>query len=130
MQEPAVPKPTPIARETAAIAAKRMPGMPMPVAKPMQKQKIAIDLLSLTELLEDPYVDSLEYENGKLIVISREGEREHFLSEEEAKKIVENFANAANISAEQPFEATVSGLKMSAVISEVLGTRFLIEKVS
>ena len=51
------------------------------------------------------------------------------LGEDEARQIVERFAKAADVAVQPAFEATVPGLKLEAVISEVLGIRFVIEKV-
>ncbi len=99
-----------------------------PTEKPAKTSKT--DLGVITGLIKDPYVKAVEYDGGKLKVITAEGEKDQgSLSEEEAKSIVESFAKAAGVKMQPAFEVTYGKLKMSAVISEILGTRFSIEKV-
>lgn len=111
-------------------------GMPKPIkgaAKAKTKitnPELKASLGELGNLLEDPHVHSIEYKEGKLKLISENEEVDHGeFSEDEAKHVVEVFAKVANKPLESPFEATIEGLKISAVISEVLGTRFVIEKI-
>ncbi|HIH50979.1 MAG TPA: hypothetical protein HA250_01315, partial [Nanoarchaeota archaeon] len=68
--------------------------------------------------------------DGKIKVrTDREEKDQGLLGEDEARQIVERFAKAADVAVQPAFEATVPGLKLEAVISEVLGIRFVIEKV-
>jgi len=102
---------------------------PSPLSSSTQKNS-KIDFGSISDFVADPYIKSIEFSDGKIKVRTDIEEKEQgSLSEDEARQIVERFAKAADVAVQPAFEATVPGLKMEAVISEVLGIRFVIEKV-
>src|SRR3989344_3450960 len=102
---------------------------PSPLSSSTQKNS-KIDFGSISDFVADPYIKSIEFSDGKIKVrTDREEKDQGLLGEDEARQIVERFAKAADVAVQPAFEATVPGLKMEAVISEVLGIRFVIEKV-
>ena len=102
---------------------------PSPLSSSTQKNS-KIDFGSISDFVADPYIKSIEFSDGKIKVrTDREEKDQGLLGEDEARQIVERFAKAADVAVQPAFEATVPGLKLEAVISEVLGIRFVIEKV-
>jgi len=97
---------------------------------PSSAKNFGIDFGSISDFVADPYIKSIEFSDGKIKVrTDREEKDQGLLGEDEARQIVERFAKAADVAVQPAFEATVPGLKLEAVISEVLGIRFVIEKV-
>lgn len=95
-----------------------------------------LDLGKLNPLIKDPTVISVECDGpDKNIIIRRiRGEKRItniVLNEQEIKEIISIFSGAAKIpSHEGIFKAAVGKLIISAVISDVIGGRFLITKLS
>lgn len=93
-------------------------------------QQLEEALGGIADYVKDPYVKSLEYDGEKLKIKTIEGNEEVVhLSEEEAKKIVKNFAKLAKVESKQVFETRLENIKISAIISSILGVKFVIEKV-
>lgn len=94
-------------------------------------KKLPIDFGGITDLVNDPYIKTIEYDAGKLRVTTTKGveKDQGSFDEAAAKKIITDFAAAAKIKPQQTFEAQLGKFKLSAVMSEVLGVRFSIEKM-
>jgi len=117
-----IPEPNPLER--------MIPIQQKILTPPAAKPTSGIDFGAITELVNDPYVKAIEYGEGKLKIRTSEGEKDKgALSEDEAKKIVQNFANSAGVKIGQTIEAIHGKLKLSAVNSEILGISFSIEKI-
>ena len=117
-------------KEPAKEPAKKSAKTQKPIAGTAIKTNLKTTFGDITDFLKDPYVKAIEYSDGKLKITTTEGEKEHgTLSEEEARKIIENFAKAADVKVKPAFEAAIGNIKMSAVLSEVLGVKFVIEKL-
>lgn len=141
--QPALPPPPPsprtpmIQRAQSATRGVQAPPQQTQAPSTAQRQKgvtplkdSGIDFGSISDFVADPYIKAIEFSDGKIKVRTDRGEKEQgSLSEEEAKQIVERFAKAANVEMGPALEASVSGLKLEAVISEVLGIRFVLEKI-
>lgn len=101
---------------------------PMPV--PMQGQ---LNLGKLNALLGDSRITSIECLGpGKIILVRSMGKTSQtqiILNEEEIKNITENFAKAAKVPIlGGVFKAAVGSLVITAVISDFVGSRFIINK--
>ena len=91
------------------------------------------DLGDISKLLKDPAVMSLECPGpGKPILVNRSGIIQNtsiILQHEQIKKIVNNFAEQARIPlAGKVFKAALGNLIITAILSEFVGTRFMIQK--
>lgn len=89
----------------------------------------------LIPLLEDPSVSSIECAGkNKELTIIRVGQRQRtriVLSADEIKEILNEVADEAHIPlVEGVFRASVKGFSISAVVSETIGSRFVIKKVT
>ncbi|MEK6852774.1 MAG: hypothetical protein AABX59_02745 [Nanoarchaeota archaeon] len=90
-----------------------------------------LDLGILNQFVQDNAVSVIKFEDGQLKV-TKKGEEiltDIALEEEEAKTIIKNFSIAAGkeISG-HIFEARIENLRIHAIISDVMGTRFVINK--
>jgi Flp pilus assembly CpaF family ATPase len=139
-----------ITEELTEISRKRIPGritrreirIPQPIVPSTIRnifpslEEQQLDLGKLNPLIKDPTVISIECDGpDKNIMIKRirEGKRitNIILDEQEIKEIIKTFSEAAKIpSHEGIFKAAVGKLIISAVISEIIGGRFLITKLS
>ena len=117
--------------QTVPIASNQKIGIQTPQGKVILSQ----DYGKITPLLNDPSVSTIECQGaGKPITVIRAGQRQItriVLNEEEIRGVLEKVADAAHIPLiEGVFRATVDGLGVNAVISEILGTKFLIKKAT
>ena len=91
------------------------------------------DYGKITPLLNDPSVSTIECQGaGKSIMIIRAGQKQMtriVLSAEDIKNILKNVSDAAHIPLlEGVFRAAVDNFSLNAVISEMIGSRFIIKK--
>ena len=104
--------------------------MQAPIPVPQASGGEGIDFGSISDLVKDPYIKAIEFSEGKMKIKTDRGEKEQgTLSEEEARQILDRVAKASGVEVQPAFEVRVGNLKLEAVISEVLGIRFIIEKV-
>lgn len=96
-------------------------------------EKIEIDLGKLTPLLKDPAVKIIEGSPDERVkVMGSMGTRvtDIFLSKEEIDGIINKFSEVSKIPAiEGIYRVVVGNLILSAIISEVIGSRFVIKKM-
>ncbi len=102
---------------------------------PAQSQRFTQKIPSekLLPLLKDPRILSIECPGqGRNIIVYKDGTTQttpYILDEEEIKEIMENLSEQTKIPIVQGvFKASMSDLIITAVISEFVGTRFVIEK--
>ncbi len=100
-----------------------------PIPKNME-----IDLIKLNPLIKDPKVKSIEC-NGpdqNIMVIGNMGRKKTsiILTKQEVTEIIQRFAQATKIPASEGIYKVVRGkLILSAIISEVIGSKFIIKKI-
>lgn len=98
---------------------------------PMQAE---IDLRKLNALVQDPLVKVIECNgpNEKIVVMGAMG-RKHtptILSKEEVDDVINKFSEASKIPLSEGIYKVVFGkLVLSAIISEVIGSKFIIKKM-
>lgn len=94
---------------------------------------IQVDLGKLNKMLQDPIVQTIECHgpNKEIVVRAPSARKTNIkLTKEEINKIVENFAEKAKIpSAQGIFRVAVGKLIFSAIISDIVGTKFIIKKI-
>jgi len=92
-----------------------------------------MDLGKLTQLAADPVIQTIECNGPNEKVIIRDpGQKatQLILNKEEIAKIIQTFANTARIPvSEGIFRVAVGKLVLSAIISEVVGSKFIIKKL-
>ncbi|MFH1521671.1 MAG: hypothetical protein ABIF18_01805 [archaeon] len=91
------------------------------------------DYDKITPLLNDPSVSTIECQGaGKPILINRVGQKQItkiVLSADDIKKILRRVSDAAHIPLlEGVFRAAVDNFSINAVISEIIGSKFIIRK--
>ncbi len=108
-----------------------------PIAPPNTPQEIytglSQDYGKIVPLLNDPSVSTIECQGtGKPIMIIRAGQRQTtriVLNAEDIKNILKKVSDAAHIPLlEGVFRAAVDNFSINAVISEIIGSRFVIKK--
>ena len=100
---------------------------------PPQEMEVVGDYGKINDFLRDPTVSSVECPGpGKPIFIVRAGQRQMtriFLSPEEIEEILKNASESSHIPLmEGVFRASTENFIMNAVISEMIGSRFVIKK--
>lgn len=100
--------------------------------KPVPSE-VKIDLGKLNPLIQDPQIQSIEC-NGpdENIIIKTNVERkiDIVLTKEEIEEVINKFAEAAKIPKnEGVFRVAVGKLMLSSIISEVIGSKFVITKI-
>jgi hypothetical protein len=140
---PTIPKPTTIARTSA---------MPRPnpqinsqqytinkqanqIKPQLEKRPEGFNLGKLEQLLRDQSVQSIECSGpGKNLLVKRRGQiniTSINLNQEEIQKIIKNFSEKARIPVVGGIlKAAVGDAVISAVISEFVGSRFIINKIT
>jgi len=96
--------------------------------------KLEIDLGKLNSLIKDPLVKNIEClgPNQKIIVSGMMGRRKTdiALSRDEIEQIIKKFSETAKIPVhEGVFKVVVGKLVFSAVISNIIGSKFIIRKM-
>ena len=125
-----VPKIIPPKRETLLIPSILNMKTPQNVSKMMAPIQ---DYGKINNLLNDPSVSSIECLGpGKKIMVIRTGQKQTTnidLSAIEIKGILDRIADKAHLPlSEGVFRAEVDNFSINAVISEIIGTKFLIKK--
>lgn len=98
------------------------------------EKKVAMDLGKLTPFLEDPHVDSIETEgeNEKVYVMGKMGKKSTsvVLTKEEIDGIIDLFSKESKIpKVEGLFKVSIHNLILTAMISNVISSRFIIKKI-
>jgi len=138
-QQPVAPPITNVAPTTKPVTTTPTPGkvvMP-PAIAPYDGAAVNIgeDYGKITPLLYDPSVSTIECEGeAKLIMVGRGGRRQVTrisLTKGEIKGILEKVADEAHIPLlEGVFRAVIKDFSINAVISETIGSRFVIKKAT
>jgi len=96
-------------------------------------ENIEIDLGKLNPLLKDPAVRIIEGSPDERVrVMGTMGTRvtDIFLSKEEIESVINKFSEISKIpTIEGVYRVVVANLNLSAIISEVIGSRFVIKKI-
>lgn len=98
-------------------------------------EEVEINLGKLNPLIKDPTVNSIECDGpGKNIIVKRiKGERRItniILNEQEIREIIKIFSKQAKIPENEGiFKAAVGRLIISAITSDLIGSKFLITKM-
>ena len=96
--------------------------------------RVNVDIGKLNPLIRDPLVKTIEC-NGpdqKLVVSGIMGRKNTniTLSKEEIDEIIEGFSRETKIPADEGiFKAAIGGLIISAVVSDIVGSKFIIKKM-
>ncbi len=121
----------------AAIVVPERP--PQAVAAPVVMAEGAVDETEeygkISPLLNDPSVSTIEcLGEGKELMIIRAGQKQRtriVLSADEIKAVLDRVADETHIPLlEGVFRASVTGFSVNAVISEMVGSRFVIKKAT
>lgn len=107
---------------------------PSLIASPYPSNKEKIDLGKINHLLEDPAVTSIECSGpGKNIVVKTYGSTKItniVLSEKEILEILEKLSKESKIPLSKGmFKAAIKNFIISAITSELIGSRFIITKM-
>jgi hypothetical protein len=98
-----------------------------------QTENIEIDLGKINPLLKDPAVKIIEGSPDERVrVMGTMGTRvtDIFLSKEEIEAVINKFSEISKIpTIEGIYRVVVGNLNLSAIISEVIGSRFVIKKI-
>jgi len=138
-------KPVPLVRPPVVVPRKKPVLPPIRVAPPIQATRVMVpptgvmgtgltqDYGRITPLLNDPSVSSIECPGpGKPVTIIRSGMRQFtkiVLTPEEIKGILDKVSDAAHIPLlEGVFRAAVDNFSINAILSEMIGSRFVIKK--
>lgn len=101
--------------------------------KPSPTPNVEIDLEKLNPLIKDPAVVTIEaVPEEKIIVTGRMGRKPTniILNKEEINKIIKKFSEKSKIPIHEGIFRVVAGkLILSAIISEVVGSKFIIKKM-
>jgi len=130
--EAKIPKELPFIRKHIGPIRYRRPFPPisLPVQKIKPVEKLDLDLGKLNVLVQDLSVSYIECSGADHnIRIKKDNvstETEIILTEDEINDIIKKFAEKSNLPAENSLEATISGVKIKAIISPFLGSRFIL----
>jgi hypothetical protein len=101
---------------------------------PLPSQKIDIDLWKLNPLIKDPAVRVIEANpDEKIIVSGTMGTKPTaiVLSREDIDRVIEKFSEISKIPAnEGVYRVIVGNLILAAIVSKVVGSRFIIRKMA
>lgn len=128
------PLPRPIRKRLPIL---RIPAPKLPAhleyLRPTPTKNIEIDLDKLNPLIKDPAVKTIEVNPDEAVIVNGTMGRKPaniILNKEEIKKIIEKFSEAAKIPVNEGiFRVVVGRLILSAIISEVVGSKFIISKM-
>jgi len=123
------PRPMQLPRGFQAPPKQMMP----PKAAPAEHHEPMEDYGKITPLLNDPTISSIECPGpGKQLFVIRAGQRQMTritLSENEIKDILQKIADAAHVPLpEGVFRAAVHDFHVNAIISDLIGAKFIIKK--
>ncbi len=101
--------------------------------KPVPRPEIKIDLGKLNPLIDDPVVQTIECNGPNEKIIIRDPSQkvtDIVLSKEEIDDIIQKFSDAGKIPiTEGVFRVAVGKLVLSAIVSNVVGSKFIIKKL-
>jgi len=128
------PQPRPIMRRPPIL---RIPAPKLPAhleyLRPTPTKNIEIDLDKLNSLIKDPAVKVIEVNPDEKVIVNGTMGRKSTnitLNKEEIKKIIEKFSEAAKIPLHEGiFRVVIGKLILSAIVSEVVGSKFIIRKM-
>jgi len=108
-------------------------GVPQPAFTSSNFTEVRGNYGEIDSLIKDPSVSSIECQGaGKIILIVRAGQKMQTkisLSEEQIKKILEIIADNAKVPLlDGVFRVAVDNFVINAVVSEMIGSRFVIKK--
>jgi len=112
----------------------QIPGRPQPrfPTPPSQQPQIEAGLDKINQILSDPAVQSIECQGPDKSLLINKGKVEPSpikLSKEEVKKVTNFFSEQTHIPlVTGVFKAVLGNLNMTAVVSDFVGTRFIIQK--
>ncbi len=127
-----LPRPSSYQQSRVNIPPARLPSH-LKNIRPVPRKK-EIDLGKLNPLIRNPVIRSIECDGPEeKLIINNPGERKINLSltKEEINNIIKKFAESANIpiNEEGVFRVAVGKLVLSAIISKVVGSKFIIKKI-
>jgi hypothetical protein len=137
----------PIGRPRMRMPVRQMPPMRAPPVVPLAEHvgvpaapqgEVVVpsqDYGKITPLLNDPSVSTIECQGvGKPVMVIRAGQKQVtkiVLSAKEIKDVLDKVSEAAHIPLlEGVFRAAVDNFSINAVISEMIGSRFVIKKAT
>jgi len=126
----------PVHRTNSPIRDVPTPGAPeVKMQAPQGEMKLSHDYGKIVPLLNDPSVSSIECPGpDKPIFVIRVGQKQITkitLNVLEIKALLEKFAEVAHIPLlEGVFRISVDGMSVNAVVSEILGSKFVIKKTT
>ena len=128
---PTLPAPEPKVGRVRLVSPIK-PTMIAPPARPLPPE---FNLGKIDALIKDPRVSLIESPGpGKIVLVRMDGTTtttQISLSQEEIHSIIKKFAEQARIPIVPGiFKAVVGNLLITAVISELVGTRFIISKIT
>jgi hypothetical protein len=122
----------PIRRMSISIPESKLPEH-LEYLKPVPKTNMEIDLFKLTPLINDAGVRIIEVNpEEKVIVNGTMGTKPTsiILNKEEINKIINKFSEISKIPANEGiYKVVVGNLILSAIISDMIGSRFVIKKM-
>jgi len=122
-----------IAKPTLFIPEPKLPEH-LEYLKPKPTQRIEIDLWKLNPLIKDNGVKTIEVNpDEKVVVTGAMGTRPTSISlnKEEIDQVINEFSKRAKIPVEEGIYRVVLGdLILSAIVSEVIGSKFMIKKMA
>jgi|GEM_PF-606294 hypothetical protein len=135
--EPVVPQRVPIKQVAPPIRDAPVTQKPSPIvvgASP-EGEVSSEGYGKISPLLDDPSISTIECEGaGKPVMVIRAGQRQItriVLTPEDVKGVLDKVADEAHVPLlEGVFRATITGFSINAVISEMIGSRFVIKKAT
>lgn len=95
---------------------------------------IEIDLYKITPLIKDPTVRIIEGNpDSTVLIVSTRGTKQTdiFLNKEDIERIISKFSEISKIPiSEGVYRIVVGNLSLSAIISRIVGSRFIIKKLA
>lgn len=132
-----IPRQKPFSSRTKQVL--RIPEYRLPqrlqYLKPIPKSDVEIDLQKLNPLLKDPLVNSIECPGPDKNIIVRGGmgtkNTNIILTSEEIDSIIKKFSEISKIPIHEGiFKVAVGRLIFSAIISEIISSKFIIKKMT
>lgn len=125
--------PRPIARAPLVIPEQRLPAH-LEYLKPIPAETVEIDLPKINPLIKDPAVRTIEGNPEENAIVSGTmGTKPTgiMLTKEDVDSIIDKFSKASKIpTTEGVYQVAVGNLIISALISSVVGSRFVIKKMA
>ena len=130
---PSKPMTKPLIDQSMVIPEPTLPAH-LEYLKPIPSSNSNIDLFKLNPLLKDPMVKVITGDSeGRVMVSGNMGTKATniFLTKQDVERIISQFSQASKIpSREGIYRVVVGNLNFSAIISSVIGSKFVIKKMS